>query len=269
MKNYYNILGVREAATDQEIKKAFRGLAVQYHPDKNPDPKVEVLFKEITEAYNILSDPEKKVIYDLRRQNPFMDTASKSNTETSTTHRDPRYRGPGNANHVHKKKGNVVKKLQATLLPYVMVFCYAGILLPVLLFVDYNMPYTNINDIIIEESIYDGDEVRHAPNNFKFIFKTSSGDVIKLEDLNKLSLEKGDNIQFSKTKIFKTVMVVSDGIYRIKTGYVYKAVIFIPFILLCLSVIGVSRRKDVEMAFSLSLVSGFLLILSLFLLFTL
>jgi hypothetical protein len=267
MKNYYTILGVRENATDQEIKKAFRGLAVQYHPDKNPDPKVEVLFKEITEAYNTLSDPEKKVFYDLRRQNPFMDTAPKTSTETSR-HRDPPYKGVGHE-HTPKAKVNLAKKLQVASLPYLMIFCYAGIILPLMLFVDYNVPYTNVNDVIVHARVYAGEEVRHAPNNFKFIFTTSSGDVIKISDLNKLSLEKGDNIQFSKTKIFKTVMVVSDGIYRLKTGYVYKAVIFVPFILLCLSIVGVSRRKDVEMAFSLCLASAFLLVMSLFLLYTL
>ena len=60
-KDYYKILGVNKNATDAEIKSAFRKLALQYHPDKNPDnPQAEEMFKEINEAYQVLSDPEKR-----------------------------------------------------------------------------------------------------------------------------------------------------------------------------------------------------------------
>jgi curved DNA-binding protein len=64
-KDYYKILGVDKKATPDEIKKAFRKLAVKYHPDKNPgDKKAEEKFKEINEANDVLSDPEKKKKYD-------------------------------------------------------------------------------------------------------------------------------------------------------------------------------------------------------------
>jgi len=64
-KDYYEILGLKKGATPDEIKKAFRKLAVKYHPDKNAgDKKAEDRFKEINEAYAVLSDPEKKSQYD-------------------------------------------------------------------------------------------------------------------------------------------------------------------------------------------------------------
>ncbi|KAI8979215.1 hypothetical protein BDF20DRAFT_487710 [Mycotypha africana] len=64
-KDYYKILGLSKSATDSEIKKAYRKLALQYHPDKNDgDAKAEARFKEVGEAYAILSDPEKKARYD-------------------------------------------------------------------------------------------------------------------------------------------------------------------------------------------------------------
>ena len=64
-KDYYAILGVNKNATGEEIKKAFRKLAVKYHPDRNPgDKQSEERFKEISEAYEVLSDSEKRQKYD-------------------------------------------------------------------------------------------------------------------------------------------------------------------------------------------------------------
>lgn len=64
-KDYYKILGVDEKASTDEIKKAYRKLAMQYHPDRNPgDKKAEDKFKEINEANEVLSDPEKRARYD-------------------------------------------------------------------------------------------------------------------------------------------------------------------------------------------------------------
>ena len=64
-RDYYEVLGVSKTATKDEIKKGYRKLAIQYHPDKNPgDKEAENKFKEATEAYEILSDDQKKQIYD-------------------------------------------------------------------------------------------------------------------------------------------------------------------------------------------------------------
>jgi len=64
-RDYYEVLGVAKTATADEIKKAYRKLAIQYHPDKNPGNKeAEEKFKEATEAYEVLIDDKKRSVYD-------------------------------------------------------------------------------------------------------------------------------------------------------------------------------------------------------------
>ncbi|MFP4415767.1 MAG: DnaJ C-terminal domain-containing protein [Chitinivibrionales bacterium] len=64
-KDYYKVLGIEKSASPEDIKKAYRKLAMKYHPDKNPDnPQASERFREITEAHEVLSDPEKKKKYD-------------------------------------------------------------------------------------------------------------------------------------------------------------------------------------------------------------
>lgn len=63
-RDYYEILGVSKDASDTELKKAYRKLAMKYHPDKNKEADAEEKFKEISEAYAVLSDAEKKAQYD-------------------------------------------------------------------------------------------------------------------------------------------------------------------------------------------------------------
>src|SRR5919201_6353352 len=64
-RDYYEVLGVSRQASDQEIKSAYRKLALQHHPDRNPgNHEAEENFKEAAEAYSVLSDPQKRAQYD-------------------------------------------------------------------------------------------------------------------------------------------------------------------------------------------------------------
>ena len=64
-RDYYEVLGIDKSASETEIKKAYRKMAIKYHPDKNPDDKeAEDKFKEAAEAYDVLSDAQKKQRYD-------------------------------------------------------------------------------------------------------------------------------------------------------------------------------------------------------------
>jgi DnaJ family protein B protein 4 len=75
--NYYQILGVNENASHDEIKKAYRNLSLKFHPDKNPSPEATEKYKKINEAYDILGDEQNRKKYEMERQNPFMRMGSR------------------------------------------------------------------------------------------------------------------------------------------------------------------------------------------------
>lgn len=91
-KDYYKILGIDRNATDDEIKKAYRKLALKYHPDKNRSAGAEEKFKEIAEAYEVLSDLKKRDVYDKHGEEGLKGTASRGGTggTTYTFHGDPK-----------------------------------------------------------------------------------------------------------------------------------------------------------------------------------
>ena len=71
-KNYYDILGVDKKASESDIKKAYRKLVRQYHPDVSDDPNADAKMGEINNAYETLKDAEKRAQYDVMLDNPFM-----------------------------------------------------------------------------------------------------------------------------------------------------------------------------------------------------
>lgn len=79
-KDYYETLGVKRNANVQEIRRRFRQLALEYHPDKNKDPQAEEKFRSIVEAYEVLTDPEKRRRYDEQGHKTFKSSTSADST---------------------------------------------------------------------------------------------------------------------------------------------------------------------------------------------
>ena len=85
-QDYYEVLGVSRDASDEEIKKAYRRLAMKYHPDRNNgDKAAEEKFKAVGEAYQVLSDPQKKAAYDRFGKAGVDPSAAGSAAATSAT----------------------------------------------------------------------------------------------------------------------------------------------------------------------------------------
>ncbi|MDR0285271.1 MAG: molecular chaperone DnaJ [Propionibacteriaceae bacterium] len=101
-KDYYAVLGLKKDASDDAIKKAFRKLARQYHPDQNKDPQAEKRFKEITEAHDVLADPKSRKEYDEARSlfgsGGFRFPGGGGGRTTSGVNLDDLLGGMGNAN---------------------------------------------------------------------------------------------------------------------------------------------------------------------------
>ncbi|EDW03746.1 dnaJ protein homolog 1 isoform X2 [Drosophila grimshawi] len=94
-KDYYKTLGITKTATDDEVKKAYRKLALRYHPDKNKAANAEEKFKEVAEAYEVLSDKNKREVYDKYGEDGLKSGGARNgggskNTFTYQFHGDPR-----------------------------------------------------------------------------------------------------------------------------------------------------------------------------------
>lgn len=81
MTDHYAALGLSSSAPLNEVKKAFRQKASQYHPDRNSDPRAPALFRAVQEAYDVLSDPDKRQAYDDNRRRNLLDNPLETATE--------------------------------------------------------------------------------------------------------------------------------------------------------------------------------------------
>lgn len=98
MEDYYRLLGVPEDASPDQIKKTFHRLALKHHPDLNSEEASRSKFAEISQAYNVLSDPKSRAEYDMRRRQPLPGFDSVRSVdpiyETLRRHAQARYTGP-------------------------------------------------------------------------------------------------------------------------------------------------------------------------------
>lgn len=253
MKNYYAILGVSPKATQDDIKRAFRGLAVKFHPDKNPSLEAEELFKEITEAYDVLSDWEKRKRYDLQWENPFAELVK---DPPAPKHRDPRYR-PKPPGYKPPRKHTVADTMKEYL-PMFRKMCWVGAVLSILVFIDLALPFKEA-----QLPLQNVEEVSGRGSSFRYFLFFVGDREIKVYDYTARYLLHEKEIVIRSTQIFNTVMTVSDvgPTFSVKIGYLYRSLIMFPLALLASSIAGILYRKNAELPFNLSIVSGMLIII--------
>ena len=253
VKNYYSILGVSPSAGESEIKKAFRKLAVQYHPDKNSSGDANSKFQEISEAYDVLSDPGKRNAYDLRLANPYGEIL----TAPANVHRDPAYRRRKPA-QPRPQEPSASQILMHDFLPYVIWISRFGLLASTLFFADYFLPYQRVPDAIASIATYG-----RGPDHY-LIINTTHGAEFRIKDFRLENFNEKREVALSVTPIYRSLIYVSSpsGSYRVWVAHMYSTLIFFPVVLFVNSLLALVYRKHVEFCFNLNVTAFILLIIN-------
>ncbi|KAG9277166.1 dnaJ homolog subfamily B member 9 [Astyanax mexicanus] len=109
--DYYSVLGVPCCATEKEIKKAFRQLALRFHPDKNHSPDAQQIFTQITHAYEVLSDQERRRLYDQTYLSAQC-SKKKGKSDPGCMHHDSRHGSYGNSDFLSSSLDDLLAMLQ-------------------------------------------------------------------------------------------------------------------------------------------------------------
>ncbi len=253
MKNYYFILGLNTFAHIQEVKRAYRKLALQFHPDKNPSAEAASIFVEVNEAYEILGDPQRKFEYDQLMQGVPV------STPTYTTHRDPRFRrGP-----VAKESASTRKEVLAAMkeyLNYAMMFSRVALMFSLVLITDYSLPAEKVREEITGMRMKR--ESRYAQSSQ---LSLQDGEVITLKKEIAREFSRGEVITVHNTAMFAVPLVLENEAtgFRAKVPVsIYGNFKFLPLIMLITSLLGTFWWKGVEFRFNLGIVNALLILLS-------
>lgn len=248
MKDYYKILGVRSTAPDADIKRAFRQLAVRYHPDKNPDPLAEQLFKEINEAYAVLSDPQKRAGYDWKRQRPLTDEPQQPQ------HRDPAYRKPRPKGPVRKGERQLIFEMMSRYQPFFNRTSVICLSIALLFLVDYVLPNHLREEKIVQAYSESRNEGRSTTT--LWIIETVSGIRAVLPIKVKDDFQVGQIAKIQSSFLLNFNRRVESNGHSVYIGRsIYGNFVFAPAILLIVSGLAVWFKKDVERNFNYGIVS--------------
>lgn len=253
VKDYYEIMKVGRKASNAEIKKAFRKLANQYHPDKNPSHEAETIFKEINEAYEVLSDPTKRLDYDQRVTNPgfYNYQHIRPQQSTATYHRRPSEKA----------------MFQISLLRYSRLLFYFGCLWCSVLVVDYIMPANHLESVVTTDMSKLPLASFHQPTKLLAIGSGQSFDVSSGEMKH---FPLGSKVHVYSSSLLSAMIRIEnhDGTFIVNNiGSIYRNFSFAPILLFLGCLMGIIIRKGVEFHVNLGIVVFLLMILNIALLY--
>jgi hypothetical protein len=259
MKDYYSILGVSPTAHAGDIKRAYRKLVQQLHPDINPDPQAAELIKAVNEAYDVLGDPVKRSTFDNALRNPFSTLVE----EETPPHRDRAYRRRA-AYPPRQKQGPTQRDMMEWTMPYLRNVWWAGCLVCLVLLVDFLLPRNFYPETIIRF------RTRELRGGVYTYFITDKGRSLSVAQKDFQQLGVGDELILEETPWVGVLVggrTSSGSVLSGNLGTLYGNFVFVPVLLLISSVLGVSKIGSLEFRFNLGVVSVFVLIFTLVLMF--
>jgi hypothetical protein len=256
LKDYYQILHVRRGAAAAEIRKAYRILVQQLHPDVNPNPAAHELIKEVNEAYDVLGDAAKKEEYDYRLDNPY----STLSIPQEPVHRDPAYRRKRN---YRPAQPDPQLELMQRYLHLAKKIAWAGCVLCFVLAIDFSVPHRVTSDTV---ETFRSTRNRRSSQNYVV---THSNRHLKISDRDLRLFEIDQKIEIIESRLFSiliAIRIADEGVRITNLSTLYANYIFVVVLLLILSFIPFVFKGTVESKFNLGIVSFFVLIFTLILL---
>jgi curved DNA-binding protein CbpA len=249
-------LGLNIYATESQIKQAYRKLALQFHPDKNPSSEAEAIFKEINEAYETLGDSQKKFTYDqlLRGVSPAAPTESRP-------HRDPRYRPRPPGSFSRKTKRQELLEVMKEYLKYALIISRVTLIFAVVLTFDFVLPKVKTEREILSTSFR-----KEYRSSSSMQLNLKDGEAIKLSREDVQEFRRGATIFIFRSSLFGVPITIENEQTHYKARIpvaIYGNFIFCPLIMLITSLLGAFYWKGVEFRFNLGVVNFFLALLSL------
>jgi hypothetical protein len=254
LKNYYFILGINIYARDEDIKRAYRQLALQYHPDVNPSPEAEAKFKEINEAYEVLGDPQRKLLYD-----QMLVGIEPEVVRNPQPHRDPRYR-PKSAEYIREvlaeKKPHF--EFMETHLRYAQLASRLALLFAAVLLADYSMEGEKTAQVITATEKRIGNE--------SIRLEMREGNAFTLGGKSVGEFGQGASVSLYTSPIFKVPTQIENDVTHFRAGLpitIYGNFFFGPILLFITALVGSFYWKGIEFRFNLGVMNALLMILNL------
>ena len=263
MKNHYDTLGITARSSDAEIKRAYRKLAVLLHPDKNPLPEAEAAFKEVNAAYEVLSDPIARGLY-----NQILTNLSNQQPITPL-HRDPAYRKRQQAGYKPHRPTDPSEKvlLMQGALPFFNKLAWWCCAWCLILLIDYYLPPRVYNERV---QTYTSDRRQSGRRYQDFRLVTDQGHRFTLSAGESEYFPLGSDVRI-KSSFFLSVLI---NLEATETGYeltnlatLYRNFIFAPIILFVLSLLGMLWKNSIEFNFNLGVVTFLILFLNIIFLY--
>jgi curved DNA-binding protein CbpA len=251
MKDYYELLRIPRSASDAEIKQAFRRLAILLHPDKNPHPDAPAAFQELNEAYEVLGDPVRRVLY-----NQMLEPETTIVTQPVFQHRDPAYRRKKDPNYKPRKPEPTAGYiLMLKLMPLTTWISWIALVLSFFVWLDYALPRQTLQEEVIETH-------RTLSHHIMITNKGHSFDI--LFPLNRNFLREPEiTVYTSKLFSFLDKIETRSGSFQFtNVPSVFRNFMFGPLVLLVLSTITVLVPKG-ETKFNLCIAIVIVFVLTL------